>query len=208
MKGVITVLLSYVYTHSISVCVFRQTCVVQTPQGHEYEGRRYDGKGVSDGCVSTRFPPLILQASAFVSSPQITGVSVLRAGETMEPALRAVCKDVRIGKILIQTNVDSGEPEVSRSRSFKPFIILFKKRKQSFSFNCLFSLLHITCLRGNYTLPAVTMVTSLLRPWPCQLHYLRLPKDISEDHVILMDSTVSTGAAAMMAVRVLLVGGG
>ncbi|CAG03918.1 unnamed protein product, partial [Tetraodon nigroviridis] len=99
-----------------------QTWVVQTPQGEEYEGRRYRGKG-------------------------ITGVSVLRAGETMEPALRAVCKDVRIGKILIQTNVDSGEPE---------------------------------------------------------LHYLRLPKDISEDHIILMDSTVSTGAAAMMAVRVLL----
>lgn len=42
---------------------------------------------------------------------------------------------------------------------------------------------------------------------PFQLHYLRLPKDISEDHVILMDCTVSTGAAAMMAVRVLLVGG-
>ena len=39
-------------------------------------------------------------------------MSVLRAGETMEPALRAVCKDVRIGKILIQTNLDSGEPEV------------------------------------------------------------------------------------------------
>ncbi|XP_078806405.1 uridine-cytidine kinase-like 1a isoform X2 [Oryzias latipes] len=101
-----------------------QPCAVQTPQGHEYEGRRHSGKG-------------------------ITGVSILRAGETMEPALRAVCKDVRIGKILIQTNLDSGEPE---------------------------------------------------------LHYLRLPKDISEDHVILMDSTVSTGAAAMMAVRVLLVG--
>lgn len=39
-----------------------------------------------------------------------------------------------------------------------------------------------------------------------QLHYLRLPKDISEDYVILMDSTVSTGAAALMAIRVLLVG--
>ena len=49
------------------------------------------------------------------------------------------------------------------------------------------------------------MVTGLLA-LP-QLHYLRLPKDISEDHVILMDSTVSTGAAAMMAVRVMLVGG-
>ncbi|XP_035996859.1 uridine-cytidine kinase-like 1a isoform X6 [Fundulus heteroclitus] len=63
-----------------------QPCVVRTPQGPEYEGRSYNGKG-------------------------ITGVSILRAGETMEPALRAVCKDVRIGKILIQTNLDSGEPE-------------------------------------------------------------------------------------------------
>lgn len=31
----------------------------------------------------------------------------------MEPALRAVCKDVRIGTILIQTNQLTGEPEVS-----------------------------------------------------------------------------------------------
>ncbi|MCI4387564.1 hypothetical protein PGIGA_G00075580 [Pangasianodon gigas] len=99
-----------------------QVRVVHTPQGQDYEGRTFQGK-------------------------RVTGVSILRAGETMEPALRAVCKDVRIGKILIQTNQDTGEPE---------------------------------------------------------LHYLRLPKDISEDHVILMDCTVSTGAAAMMAVRVLL----
>ncbi|RMB95784.1 hypothetical protein DUI87_27898 [Hirundo rustica rustica] len=107
--------------HALSLLPF-QSCTVQTPQGHDYEGRTYSGK-------------------------QITGVSILRAGETMEPALRAVCKDVRIGTILIQTNCNTGEPE---------------------------------------------------------LHYLRLPKDISEDHVILMDCTVSTGAAAMMAVRVLL----
>ncbi|KAM9445630.1 uridine-cytidine kinase-like 1 isoform 6-T6 [Clarias gariepinus] len=99
-----------------------QVRVIHTPQGQDYEGRSFQGK-------------------------RVTGVSILRAGETMEPALRAVCKDVRIGKILIQTNQDTGEPE---------------------------------------------------------LHYLRLPKDISEDHVILMDCTVSTGAAAMMAVRVLL----
>ncbi|XP_069506951.1 uridine-cytidine kinase-like 1 isoform X2 [Ambystoma mexicanum] len=107
--------------HALSLLPFR-SCIVQTPQGQDYEGRLYHGK-------------------------RITGVSILRAGETMEPALRAVCKDVRIGTILIQTNPNTGEPE---------------------------------------------------------LHYLRLPKDISEDHVILMDCTVSTGAAAMMAVRVLL----
>ncbi|XP_041951361.1 uridine-cytidine kinase-like 1 isoform X1 [Alosa pseudoharengus] len=95
---------------------------VETPQGAIYEGKRLSGK-------------------------RISGVSILRAGETMEQALMAVCKDIRLGKILIQTNHDTGEPE---------------------------------------------------------LHYLRLPKDITEDYVILMDSTVSTGAAAMMAVRVLL----
>lgn len=37
-----------------------------------------------------------------------------------------------------------------------------------------------------------------------QLHYLRLPKDIKDYHIFLMDATVATGAAAMMAIRVLL----
>ena len=69
----------------------------------------------------------------------------------------------------------------------------------------IFSFFHLMCVTVVTTLSAsVSMVTSLFL-WPLQLHYLRLPKDISEDHVILMDSTVSTGAAAMMAIRVLLV---
>ena len=38
---------------------------------------------------------------------------MLRAGEVMEPALTEVCKDIRMGKILIQTNQATGEPEVS-----------------------------------------------------------------------------------------------
>ncbi|XP_052685835.1 uridine-cytidine kinase-like 1 isoform X2 [Crassostrea angulata] len=96
--------------------------IVETPQGIQYEGRRLDAS-------------------------KICGVSILRAGETMEQALCEVCKDIRLGKILIQTNLDTGEPE---------------------------------------------------------LHYLRLPKDIKESHVMLMDATVATGAAAMMAIRVLL----
>ncbi|KAK2846019.1 hypothetical protein Q7C36_010873 [Tachysurus vachellii] len=107
--------------HALSFLPLKSVSV-ETPQGTIYEGKRLGGK-------------------------RITGVSILRAGETMEQALMAVCKDIRLGKILIQTNHDTGEPE---------------------------------------------------------LHYLRLPKDISEDYVILMDSTVSTGAAALMAIRVLL----
>ncbi|NXO05613.1 UCKL1 protein, partial [Rhinopomastus cyanomelas] len=107
--------------HALSFLPLKSV-TVETPQGTTYEGKRFHRQ-------------------------RITGVSILRAGETMEQALTAVCKDIRLGKILIQTNHNTGEPE---------------------------------------------------------LHYLRLPKEISEDYVILMDSTVSTGAAAMMAVRVLL----
>lgn len=40
-------------------------------------------------------------------------MSILRAGECLEPALCEVYKDAVIGKILIQTNDQTGEPEVS-----------------------------------------------------------------------------------------------
>ncbi|XP_013136435.1 PREDICTED: uridine-cytidine kinase-like 1 [Papilio polytes] len=95
---------------------------VDTPQGFAYRGRKCDVE-------------------------KICGVSILRAGETMEQAVCDVCKDIRIGKILIQTNQQTDEPE---------------------------------------------------------LYYLRLPKDIKDYRVILMDATVATGAAAIMAIRVLL----
>lgn len=91
----------------------------------------------------------------------------------MEQALTAVCKDIRLGKILIQTNLDTGEPEVRPAAAWHTALPLWHVTKHP--------------------------------SFPPQLHYLRLPKEISEDYVILMDSTVSTGAAAMMAVRVLLV---
>nr|CDS21471.1 uridine cytidine kinase 1 1 [Echinococcus granulosus] len=97
--------------------------VVDTPQGIPYHGRR------------------------LAPNTQICGVSILRAGEAFEPSLTAVCKDVRLGKILIQTNPETLEPE---------------------------------------------------------LHYLRLPSDIKDCYVMLMDTTVASGAAAIMAMRVLV----
>uniref|UniRef100_A0A914UP12 uridine/cytidine kinase n=1 Tax=Plectus sambesii TaxID=2011161 RepID=A0A914UP12_9BILA len=78
---------------------------------------------------------------------KICGVSILRAGETMENALRGVVKDCKMGKILIQTNQETNGPE---------------------------------------------------------LYYLRLPKDVHQYRILLMDATVATGAAALMAIRVLL----
>ncbi|KAK6634210.1 Uridine-cytidine kinase-like 1 [Polyplax serrata] len=114
-------LIRLVIEFSLSLLPFKQVCV-ETPQGGPYQGKR---------CASTK----------------ICGVSILRAGETMEQAVRDVCKDIRIGKILIQTNQETDEPE---------------------------------------------------------LYYLRLPKDIKDYKVILMDATVATGAAAIMAIRILL----
>ncbi|KAH8874408.1 Uridine-cytidine kinase-like 1 [Schistosoma japonicum] len=96
---------------------------IETPQGITYRGRQ------------------------LAAGTQICGVSILRAGEALEPALCAVCKDIRLGKILIQTNPITSEPE---------------------------------------------------------LHYIRLPRDIKDCFVILMDATVATGAAAIMAIRILV----
>jgi uridine kinase len=98
-----------------------QDVTVTTPQGDEYSGKRFTGK--------------------------LCGVSIMRAGEVLEPALLSVCKEATIGKILIQTNETTDEPA---------------------------------------------------------LHFLRLPPDISRCHVILMDATIATGAAAIMAIRILL----
>jgi len=41
----------------------------------------------------------------------ICAVSIMRAGESMENAVRAVCRGCRIGKILIQRNEESFQPE-------------------------------------------------------------------------------------------------
>lgn len=43
---------------------------------------------------------------------EICGVAIMRAGETMENSLRAVVKDCKVGKILIQTNDKTMEPEL------------------------------------------------------------------------------------------------
>ena len=64
-------------------------------------------------------PHLFHCKAVYVVSLQLCGVSILRAGETMEPALESVVKDIRIGKILIQTNEYTSEPEVGLSFMIK-----------------------------------------------------------------------------------------
>ena len=79
-------LIRLVVEYALSLQPF-ENVIIQTPQGIPYEGKRCSVK-------------------------RICGVSILRAGETMEAALTEVCKDIRVGKILIQTSRETGEPEL------------------------------------------------------------------------------------------------
>lgn len=63
--------------------------------------------------VTVETPQQVLYEGKRMTSQKMCGVSILRAGETMEQAVSDVCKHIRIGKILIQTNQITGEPEVS-----------------------------------------------------------------------------------------------
>ena len=95
---------------------------VTTPvQGRTYQGVRFEGK--------------------------ICGVSIMRAGEAMEQALRECCRSVRIGKILIQRDEETSKP---------------------------------------------------------RLFYDKLPEDIKDRWVLLLDPMLATGGSALMAVDVLL----
>ncbi|CAF0832757.1 unnamed protein product [Rotaria sp. Silwood1] len=116
-KRLMRVLIEY----ALSLLPFEDV-TVETPQGLLYKGKKHV---YADVC----------------------GVSIVRAGECLEPALIEVYKDAKIGKILIQTNQLTGEPE---------------------------------------------------------LHFLRLPRDIADAYVFILDATIATGAAALMAIRVLL----
>jgi uracil phosphoribosyltransferase len=59
---------------------------VTTPVGRPYAGVKFEG--------------------------QICGVSIMRAGEAMEQALRECCRSVRIGKILIQRDEETSKPRL------------------------------------------------------------------------------------------------
>lgn len=93
---------------------------VLTPTNDKYDGVKFVGK--------------------------ICGVSIMRAGESMEQGLRDCCRSVRIGKILIQRDEETAQPK---------------------------------------------------------FFYDKLPEDIADRYVFLLDPMLATGGSAMMAVQLL-----
>ncbi|TIC45699.1 hypothetical protein E3Q08_01034 [Wallemia mellicola] len=94
---------------------------ITTETGEDYDGVGFEGK--------------------------VCGVSILRAGEAMESALRECLRSVRIGKVLVQRNEETGE---------------------------------------------------------ARLYYAKLPEDIHERFVLLLDPMLATGGSAIRAIEVLL----
>ncbi|EGG16720.1 uracil phosphoribosyltransferase [Cavenderia fasciculata] len=91
---------------------------------------------------------------------KICGVSIVRAGESMEAGLRAVCKQIKIGKILIQRDEETARPKVTYPRNQ---IYISKEEEED-----------------------------------------KLPADIANRHVLLLDPMLATGGTVAQAVEVLL----
>lgn len=95
--------------------------------------------------VTTAVDSAPLSGHAF--SGKIVGVSIIRAGEALEAALRSCCRNVRIGKMLIQRD------------------------------------------------PATTLPVFFMA---------KLPDDIADRHVLLLDPMLATGGSALLAISKLL----
>ncbi|XP_068337379.1 uridine kinase-like protein 3 isoform X1 [Pyrus communis] len=114
---------------------------------------------------------------------RLCGVSIIRSGESMENALRACCKGIKIGKILIHREGDNGQ-QVHTSLS-------------SHSHPSCWS----HCMHLHVCISVTVFLIALLSQ---QLIYEKLPNDISERHVLLLDPILGTGNSAVQAISLIL----
>ena len=113
--------------------------VVLTPTGNQYKGVTFCSK--------------------------LCGVSIIRSGEAMENALRACCKGIKIGKLLIERRDKDGM--IARQASAS----------------------------GDLSSPVM---------YNSRIHYEKLPHDIADRYVLLLDPILATGVSAQSAIDLLL----
>eukprot|EP00922_Rhytidocystis_sp_ex-Travisia-forbesii_P004883 GHVS01007153.1.p1 GENE.GHVS01007153.1~~GHVS01007153.1.p1 ORF type:complete len:219 (+),score=17.91 GHVS01007153.1:408-1064(+) len=134
---------AHTHTHTYCMCLCTYTCVWAHTHvcGHIHM------------CVELPFvrrsvlTPMEVEYEGVGFSNRICGVSIVRAGESMESGLRAVCRGCRIGKILIQRDEETAEPV---------------------------------------------------------LYYRKLPKDIGQRSVLLLDPILATGGSVCRAIHLLV----
>ena len=139
VMGITTLLLSPLISREEFIFYFDRLTVMLIEKAFE------EGLCFSPHTVST---PANNNYAGLQHSGEISAVVILRGGSTLETGLKRVVPDCRTGRLLIQTNFRTGEPE---------------------------------------------------------LHFTKLAADIAEHRrVFLLDSEMSSGGSALMAVRVLL----
>ncbi len=108
---------------------------------------------------------------------KICGVSMIRSGEAMENALRACCKGIKIGKILVKRRDKDGLGSDLLRRESPPFEE------------------NIDDIDSDEDDLDLSKLPDVL--------YQKLPFDISERYVLLLDPLLATGYSAMAAINTL-----
>lgn len=131
---------------------------------------------------------------------KLCGVSIIRSGESMESALRTCCKGIDIGKILVQRTHHRSPPASAASTPSPtpgrvptgPSVSGHTPQKP-----------HFTDVHGSFYNGTETPATA-----DCadvgHLIYEKLPRDIADRHVLLLDPILGSGRTVRRAMRVLL----
>lgn len=121
---------------------------------------------------------------------RLCGVSIIRSGESMENALRACCQGIKIGKILVHrrprasVNLDKANGEGNKDGGGGGGSVTGPTDPRS--------------------LASLHFNNASSRSVGEDLIYEKLPADIADRHVLLMDPILSTGNTASRAIQVLL----
>lgn len=110
---------------------------------------------------------------------KLCGVSIIRSGESMEPALRACCKGIKIGKILVH--------------------------RERVGMSAYIGKLNGSCEGSNGTGTTHTRRPSSSgsdQPEEHEIVYEKLPTDIADRFVLLMDPILASGHSAQRAIQV------
>ncbi|CAI9763170.1 unnamed protein product [Fraxinus pennsylvanica] len=139
--------------------------------------------------------------SGVVFCRRLCGVSVIRSGESMENALRACCKGIKIGKILIHREGKDGrqccQVYLIEYPQMLPFSTLCGTKVYLTKYPTN-SLTNVAILNP-FSSFRISHATKLL-----QLIYEKLPSDIASRHVLLLDPVLASGHSAVEAISVLL----
>ena len=171
-------LIRLVVEHALGHLPFRNE-IVTTPNGDRYNGVTF--------------------------SKKICGVALIRSGEAMENALRACCKGIKIGKILVARRDNDGLPSALSGHRLSSASNLNTPTAATKSVSRVAMEAAIdspTSYLGEHGARSGEGSPNLPK-----VVYEKLPADISDRYVLLLDPILATGVSSMAAIDRLIKAG-